>query len=67
MSILDEGRRPEVIPCSKNGRQIEAHMKIEEIKELIESVAHHGITELDIDSSGMKLNDSQGFAARLRW
>ncbi len=30
-------------------------MKIDEIKELIESVAHHGITELDIDSSGMKL------------
>jgi acetyl-CoA carboxylase biotin carboxyl carrier protein len=30
-------------------------MKIDEIKELIESVARHGITELDIDSSGMKL------------
>ncbi len=30
-------------------------MKIDEIKELIESVAQHGITELDIDSSGMKL------------
>jgi oxaloacetate decarboxylase (Na+ extruding) subunit alpha len=30
-------------------------MKIEEIKELIESVAQHGITELDIESSGMKL------------
>jgi acetyl-CoA carboxylase biotin carboxyl carrier protein len=34
---------------------MEAHMKIAEIKELIESVAHHGITELEIDSSGMKL------------
>ncbi len=30
-------------------------MKIEEIKELIESVAKNGITALDVESSGMKL------------